>query len=165
MRKSLQRKLLYTASLLFLIQGGFETEMKSNYEIFEKDMFFDRYRYGKIYIGKYAFLKSCLDYYEEGDIFILDQRDRKGNPNMKIYASYLIDDKEVRSEILEVLCRYEDCYPSDWDRSIDSMKLEWFMHNLSYSLHHKRNRTTDVDLDNLDEAKYDNKLLCKILKL
>ncbi len=84
---------------------------------------------------------------------------------MKIYSSYRIHDKEIRNDILEVLCRYEVCYPSRWNRSIEFMRLEWTIHNISYLFHNRRDRTRDVDLDNFDEKNYDKKILNKILKL
>ena len=84
---------------------------------------------------------------------------------MKIYSSYRIDDRDLRNEILEVLCRYEECYPSPWDRTIESMRLEWLMHNYSYFFNHETNRTEDVDLNNKEEEYYDNPILRRMFKV
>ena len=84
---------------------------------------------------------------------------------MKIITSYTITDKNIRNEILEVLCRYEELHPSPWDRSIESMRLEWLAHNISYLFHNQRHRTADVDLDNNDEKYYKKSIFNKILKI
>lgn len=136
------------------------------YEIIDDadDKAFGSYSKGKIYIGSLNFLES-LENLNEDDILVQDQRFSYKNPNLKIFSSYRITDKEQRNEILEVLCEYEDCYPSPWDRSIESMRVEWAMHNFSYYLDNHRERTTDVDLNNEDEEKYDSDIARKILKL
>ena len=81
---------------------------------------------------------------------------------MKICDSYKIRSSKERREILEIMCLYEECYPTDWDRSIESMQLEWTLHNLSYDFNYQRESSTDVDLDNEDEVKYTNKILQKL---
>ena len=83
---------------------------------------------------------------------------------MKICNSYLVTCPKQRKEILEVLCHYEECYPTDWDRSLDSMRLEWTIHNLSHLLGYDLKSSRDVDLDNADEEYYQNKVLVKLLK-
>ncbi len=100
----------------------------------------------------------------EGDVLIEDFR-YGDNPDMCIYDSYKIDDKDKRNDILEVLCLYEDMYPSSWDRSIDSMRLEWYMHNLGHYLNYKKDHNDNVDLDNEDEDDFDNKVLTRLLRL
>ena len=78
---------------------------------------------------------------------------------MKIKNSYLILDSKTRKEILESLIKYENENPSNWNRTIETMELEWEAHNILYYLNYKKDHTTDVDLDNNDEDKY-----LKILK-
>ena len=73
-----------------------------------------------------------------------------------------IHDAEIRNEILEILQEYERQFPSDWDRTTESMRLEWLMHNLSYRFDYQPGRTESVDLNNNDEGKYDNKILQRI---
>ena len=134
------------------------------YEIIEdkKNPFFTaKYRYGSVYIIKDL---REIDSIDENDIIILDQRN-KSNPNMKIISSHEITDKNIRNDIIEILLEYEKMYPSKWDRTIESMRLEWFVHNLFYDINYKRDHTDNVDLDNDDENKYQNKILNKILKI
>ncbi|MBR2828773.1 MAG: hypothetical protein IKE70_06035, partial [Bacilli bacterium] len=68
-------------------------------------------------------------------------------------------------DIIDSLLQYEEMNPSMWDRSRDSMKLEWYMHNISYSLNHKRDSSIDVDFDNKDEEVYNSKILVKMMNL
>ena len=84
---------------------------------------------------------------------------------MVICNSCNIRDKDIRNEILEVLCCYEEMYPSRWDRTIESMRLEWFYHNVSYYLNYKVSHSSEVDLNNGDEERYDNKVLSRILRI
>ena len=163
-RKKLRRRMM-TIGLIsaMLAYGGIDHVYVPQYEILEHSKAFARYSKGNIYIGSRAFLNSLKDI-QPGDILVLDQR-KSNDPNMKIFASSEIRDKNIRNEILEVLCRYEECYPSDWDRTIESMRLEWLMHNLSYDFNHEQHRTYDVDLNNGDQEYYDNIILNKIFKL
>ena len=147
-----------------LAYHGIDYQYTPNYEIYdENDDAFGRYSKGKVYIGNTEYLES-LKNINEDDILVLDHRYGE-NPFMKVYNSNIITDKEVRNEILEVLCEYEKCYPSPWDRTIESMRVEWLMHNVSYFFDYESHRTRDVDLDNNDEHNYDNILYRKILKL
>ncbi len=160
-----RKKILFTSILLFLLSFYHEDyEYHADYEIISKDdsLAYAKYRNGLIYIGDRDFL-SCIDC-EEGDILIEDQRYNELNPNMKIYSSYKVLDRESRNDILEVIQKYEEDYPSIWERSIDSMRLEWFLHNFSYDIGFKRDSTTNVDLNNLDEDLYSHKVLQKILR-
>lgn len=164
MKKSKKRLFLITA---FIILIGYYSKdykyNKSKYNVIDNGDAYAEYSDGLVYIGDDKFLekvKCC-----EKDILICDQRDSDVDPDMIVYDSCLIDDKEKRNEILEILCEYEKCNPSNWNRSIESMRLEWFMHNLGYYFNVNKERTAHVDLDNDDEKKYDNKLIRKILKL
>lgn len=84
---------------------------------------------------------------------------------MFIRESYKITDKDKRNQILEVLCEYEKNNPSEWDRSIESMRLEWFIHNMGHELDYKKDHSDDVDLNNEDEEDYDDKVLRKLFRL
>ena len=55
---------------------------------------------------------------------------------------------------------YEQECPSEWQRSIESMRREWQVHNLFYSFSFKTKNTGDVDLNNEDEDIY-NRVLVK----
>lgn len=164
MKKSKKRLFLITA---FIILIGYYSKdykyNKSKYNVIDNGDAYAEYSDGLVYIGDDKFLENvkCC----EKDILICDQRDSDVDPDMIVYDSCLIDDKDKRNEILEILCEYEKCNPSNWNRSIESMRLEWFMHNLGYYFNVNKERTAHVDLDNDDEKKYDNKLIRKILKL
>ena len=167
MNKKTKRKLMAISAALILSTTymSIDHEYHPNYEIIAENPCgpFGCYSCGYIYIGSKAYLSSLTNLTED-DILVEDQR-FSSDPNMKIYSSYRIDDKDIRNEILEVLCRYEECYPSPWDRTIESMRLEWLMHNISYYFDHQTHRTEDVDLDNNEQDYYDKPILNKILKL
>lgn len=135
---------------------------KPNYKILD-DEAFASYSNGLIYIGDEDYINS-LENVCEGDILIIDERNLE-DPNMVICNSCNIRDKDIRNEILEVLCCYEEMYPSRWDRTIESMRLEWFYHNMSYYLNYKVSHSSEVDLNNGDEERYDNKVLSRILRI
>jgi len=166
--KKLKRKLLAISASLVLLTTYYNIDYvyHPSIEIMDENACgpFGCYSYGNVYIGSRSYLRSLTNL-TENDILVEDQRFDSDDPNMKIYSSYLIDDKDIRNEILEILCRYEECYPSPWDRSIESMRLEWLMHNVSYFFNHEQNRTGDVDLNNNEGEYYDNPVLRKILKI
>lgn len=168
MRK-LKRRLATLSAFIVLASGYFATEPHyedCQFEILEDDEdAFARCSAGTVYIGDKAFLSSIPE--GEGIILIEDQRVPKTghDPNMKIYDSCSIDSRVERNEILEILMEYERRYPTGWDRSIESMRLEWLMHNLSYQFSYQRDRTADVDLNNDDEEKYDSKVLQKLFRV
>ena len=162
-RKLLRKKIVLLSLISLLCSFNcYEHVYNPSYEILIDDKAFAKYSKGKIYIGDEEFLKDIE--VNEGDILVEDQR-FGDNPNMQIYCSSDICDKDIRNEILEVLCRYEECYPSPWDRTIESMRVEWFMHNFSFQLNHRQDRTRDVDLDNEDEVEFDNELIRRLFKL
>ena len=163
MKKSTKKKVLYTSIVLMLILTyPFKHKYKSNYTILDDEDAFASYNDGLIYIGDEEFLRSIDT--NDGDILILDERD-KNDPNMCIYNSCDIKDKDTRNDILEVLCCYEEMYPSNWDRSIESMRFEWLCHNVAYNFEYKVEDSREVDLNNGDEEKYKNKVLNRILRI
>lgn len=135
------------------------------YEVYEdRYPLIGRYRKGYIYVGTKEEIAKMGYLQGENDVYILDERDKIMDPNLKIYDSYEIYHKEERNDILEVLCNYEKSHPSEWKRSIESMRVEWSLHNLAHFFHYKLNRTTDVDFNNEDEELYDQNLLRKLVK-
>lgn len=117
------------------------------------------YSKGKIYIGDDAYLSS-LENVEENDILVLDER-KEYDPNMKIYDSYKINNIDDLEEILNVLLNYEKNNPSDWNRTLKSMRNEWLYHNVLYFINYQRDRTKDVDLNNVDEKTYVKAIISK----
>ncbi len=159
----LRRTLIVGALLALLSYHFIDFQDNPTYEIIEEcDEAFARYSKGKIYIGNKEYLNSlkCIN---ENDILVEDLRDSK-DPDFKIHNSYLVTDRNIRNEILTILLEYEQRYPSNWDRTIESMRLEWLAHNLSYIFNYELHRTADVDLNNEDEKLYDNTMLQKMLK-
>lgn len=160
-----KRKALMISLILISLSFQKDNELnKPNIEIMENSNYFGKYSKGKIYIGDINFLKA-LNNKENGDVLVLDARDSKDDPCLKILDSSSIIDEKDRDDIIKVLCRYEELFPSDWKRSFDSMKIEWYVHNLLYYLNIERDRTKDVDLNNADEEMYNNKVLKKVLKV
>ena len=160
-----RKKILATIAALSMIgYFSYDYHYTPNYEIIMEDSkAFARYSKGLVYIGHKKFLSNLKNVKEE-DILVLDERNNN-DPNMCVFSSYLIDDKNVRNEILEILLEYEQEYPSNWDRTIDSMRIEWFMHNLLYFFNYETKRTTDVDLNNNNEEIYDLPIIKKIIKI
>ena len=142
---------------------SYEHVYTPTYEVLTHDKAYASYSKGKVYIGNAKFLEK-LTGVSDDDILVLDERD-DDDPNFKIYNSCRITNKDERNEILEILCQYEKDYPSNWNRTIESLRLEWFAHNFFYFFDYQTHRTTDVDLNNGDEKIYDNSLLRRILKL
>lgn len=123
------------------------------------------YSEGYVYIGDKSFLSKISDDISINDVLVEDLRFSSNNPDMKVRNSCQIHDVRVQEEIISILCEYERCYPSPWDRSKDSMQLEWFVHNLSYDFNYSRDRSRDVDFDNDDQFIYENPALVKMYKL
>ena len=152
---------------VFIVLGSYyksNYKYEASYEILDDSSdAYAKYCDGNIYIGDSLFLSriEC----DRGDILILDNRYNLFNPDVKILASCEIKDKNIRNDIIEVLQIYESENPSPWNRTTESMRLEWLMHNLFYDFQFKTDSTFDVDLDNNDEVKYQNKILNKIFKI
>lgn len=165
MNNNKRKKLICTTALLAtLLVYPYKKEYNPKYKILnDPNGPFASYSLGYIYIGSRSYLLD-LPNVGPNDVLIEDQRYFE-DPNMSIYQSYNIVDKDIRNEILEVICIYEQIYPSKWDRTIDSMRLEWFCHNLSYNLNYKTEKSCDVDLNNDDESKYSSKVLQRIFRL
>lgn len=158
-----KRKKLLLSLLILSIYLGYRHKYQKEYELLpDTNEAFAKYDEGCIYIGDEEFL-SGIDT-NEGDILVEDQRNEK-NPNMVIYNSCNIHDKDDKNMVLEVLEEYEKENPSDWNRTIESMRLEWLMHNIGYNFNYKKDHTTDIDLDNEDEVKYNKKLINQLLKI
>ena len=163
MKKSNKKKVLFTSILITLILAyPYKHKYRSNYCILD-DEAFASYSGGLIYIGDEEYINN-LDNINNGDILVIDER-YKNDPNMVICNSCDIKDKDIRNDILEVLCCYEEMYPSNWDRSIESMRFEWYCHNMAYYFNYKTDDSKEVDLNNADEEKYDNKILRRIFRI
>lgn len=153
-----------TSSFILYSTCAHFTKYKPNYEILitddESDAF-GKYGGGLIYIGDYAYLRELKNTISDGDILVLDRRNRQ-DPDMQVQDSYLITNQDDIKDIINCLIEYESIYPTNWNRSLDSMTVEWEVHNLFYKLNYQRNRTDDVDLNNADEKLYNNIILKKL---
>ena len=153
---STKKKLLLMESLLLLTACSAKNESKE-YEV-TNPLAYAAYQDGHIYIGDQDFLD--IIYPQKGDVLILDAR-HEDDPDYKIMDSYLIRDRNKQRVILEALCDFEKDHPSDWERSIESMESEWFLHNLCYFLNIRVDSSRNLDLNNMDEEKYGKKYIKK----
>ena len=159
-----KRKFFAGLGIVLVLTFFYKHKYKSNYTILdESDEAFASYSDGLIYIGDKYYINS-LDNVNDGDILVIDERNNI-DPNMVICSSCDIRNKDTRNDILEVLCEYEEMYPSNWDRSIESMRFEWFCHNVAYYFNYKVDDSSEVDLNNKDEEKYNSKILRRIFRI
>ena len=98
------------------------------------------------------------------DVIILDQRN-DDNPTLKVLSSYKIKDNKDRRDIISIMQDYNKEFPSKWDRTIESLSLEWYVHNTLYDINYKHDHTTDVDFDNSDEDYYNKPFINKLIKI
>ncbi len=57
-------------------------------------------------------------------------------------------------EIVESLLLQEEEYPSQWERTKNSMIREWLAHNAMHLFGYEIDRTKSVDFNNDDEKTY-----------
>ena len=158
------KKKILSGILALWLMGNISYDHKiiPSYEIVTKDDYFANYSNGRVFIGnKYRI--DRINNAEENDVLIIDGR-KNEDPYIKILSSYKINDPNVRNEILEIVQEYEKMYPSNWDRSINSMKVEWFIHNILYNLNYKTERTQDVDFNNSEQEIYSKRLIKNLIK-
>lgn len=64
---------------------------------------------------------------------------------IKVYDSYTVPKDQIETELLDIKNRYTaHCV---WNRTMESLKLEWAAHNLLYSWNIRPDKTKDVDLE------------------
>ena len=85
---------------------------------------------------------------------VVDYRSNSDS-NIKILDSYKIESPKIQRIILTALVNYNVQNPStpSWNRTIDSMVLEWDIHNVAYNFGISPTSTAHVDLNNGDEGK------------
>lgn len=168
MKKTLRNKIIILAILVGLgITYIPDHKYKETiiHEIDYDDEYLRAFKYslGTVYIGNYASIYALSEKIGEQDILVIDYRGTT-DANMQVLESYEVKDIDIINEILEILCYYEKTDPSAWDRTIESMRNEWELHNYSYMFKHNIGRTRDVDLNNEDEEKYASVILTKLLR-
>lgn len=147
----------------------YEHPYQNNYSINvdENSEAFGKYSKGNIYIGTRDYLSRLVGRINPGDVLIeqgYKVDDGYNDPNYKIYSSYLITDKDDRNDILNVLSIYNKSIPWNFNRTIESMRIEWTIHNLLYELGIEQHRTDEVDLNAGDEELYSNPLFKSLIK-
>ncbi len=116
-----------------------------------------KYSRGTIYIASSDELDKMTDL-EEGDVLVEDGRN-DSDPDLRVRGSRYIHNFDVREEIIEGLLAYEEVFPTDWERTKESMDNEWDVHNFLSTFNYQTNRTNDVDFNNKDEEKFKIKIL------
>ncbi len=86
---------------------------------------------------------------QENTVNVLDLRDY-GNPGMKVIDSYKIRDIDAMKEIIEIMLDYnnKNYITPSWNRSEDSMVIEWILHNMFYDLGILVDHSGDTDFNN-----------------
>ena len=87
---------------------------------------------------------------DENDYFAVDRRFAK-DPEFVVISSYRADRNPIIRELCQLLLDHEAAYPTDWDRTLESMVEEWEIHNMAYSMNYKTDHSADVNLNNADE--------------
>ncbi len=115
---------------------------------------------GNVYIVTTDQLKT-VDEWEKNAVVIVDKR-TSSNPTMQVQNSYKITKTKHQKEILNLMIEYNDSNPVDptWDRTIDSMLIEWDAHNDGYKgrffigllKENAAERLRHVDFDNASES-------------
>ncbi|MBR1817568.1 MAG: hypothetical protein IJ772_01840 [Bacilli bacterium] len=158
-RKSIFIALLSVGIFSFPNSNIMVDEVRDSYGSLFKTLYKDGY----VYIGNEEEYRRVKPLMSENDYFVLDERNYY-DANMKVIDSYKIHDEVDQEALLEILLYYEQLYPSSWNRSLESMKLEWRVHNVLYQLHYEEHRTRDVDFNNADETKYSKTVLKRMLQ-
>ena len=162
MLKFIKRLFMSVFAIIMLLVIRYDERIFPYYKIIDKDGIFGVYRDGNVYIGNINFLKKLKNTTEK-DILIVDNRNMD-DPTIKVLNSYKIVDNNTQNEILHIILEYEKKYPSNWNRTMRSLKKEWIAHNLLYYFDYQINRTVDVDFNNNDENAYSKDALKDTVK-
>ncbi len=87
------------------------------------------------------------------DFVVLDYT-HLADPCLQVRDSYRADNYYVRACIIDILTEYDSENNTKWERTKESMEIEWYVHNLSYAAQYKTERAKHVDLNNEDENVY-----------
>lgn len=99
---------------------------------------------------------------DENDVYIVDSRS-KFNSSFKICDSYRITNEEDMLNIIAIILKYEEMYPSKWTRTMDGLIIEWYVHNVCYEMNILVERSKDVDLDHKDALFFESDIIKFIL--
>lgn len=163
-KKNLLRRRAIAMALMYMslnyccqINASIERDRNYSYELSsaESESFASYGKYN-LYFGSEKDLNCYMD--NPCNICIVDGRFGK-NPNFRICDSFRITNDEDMFNILAVLLEYEKENPSDWNRTIEGLQIEWVAHNMSYEYGLLRDRSGSVDLDSRDAILYEDKLI------
>lgn len=84
---------------------------------------------------------------------VLDYR-HASDADIQVRNSYKATTEKERQCVIDMLLAYEESYPSKWERSVASMKNEWYWHNSAYEAGYSAERAKHVDFNNKDEKNY-----------
>ena len=167
------RKKAFTLSSIYLLFCMFLNSFKTSSE--ERDFSYEKNpSYSSELNNEYAYYKGKNIYIigeeefevmdkSDDNIYLLDYR-YVFNSNVQIYNSKMFCDKEDMYNILAVLLEYNQEYPNDrWNRTIDGMYLEWYMHNVFYNWSILKERSSNVDLDTRDALFFEDSIVKKLL--
>ena len=157
MNKEKKALLLLWTYLIILFTPKTKSNDSKNNITYNDDYIYEEnpyatYKTKDIYIVGKDLAKELKD---NDNIYIIDDRCDE-DPDMSICNSYQFKNINDIDNILNLLIEYEDKYPSDWNRTIKSMKNEWLIHNICYFLNIEKSRTEQVDFNNADEEIYLN---------
>ena len=104
----------------------------------------------RVYITNDTEATSTSDF-----IYVVDFRTSK-DPYFEVRNSYLVTQKEIQLEVVEILQNYNNQNPVDpaWSRTNESMVTEWDVHNIAYGRDFLPERAEHVSLNNKDEELY-----------
>ena len=162
MKKNKKRIMSFILALWLMNNVTYDHKVSLNYQIVTNEEYYALYSRGKVYIGDNDYINGLTNI-NDNDILIIDNRDAI-DPDIRILSSYKILDSNIRNEILNILSIYEKEHPSSWKRTISSMRVEWFVHNILYYLNYETNRTKDVDFNNEDEKVYKKRIIKNIIR-
>ena len=137
-----------------------------HYRVADGKPYYATYSNGRVFIGDPTYLESIKSEITPQDIIVVDNRKDPTDPNMEVKTEEPIYDKEIREEIIELIQIYSYYRPSDWKRTISSMRLEWFSYNITFFLKHNLDFDANIEFKNSNEQKYyDVRILNRLFKL
>ena len=159
LNKSKKTFILITTYIIFLFVPKLKSNKQVNYNeeyVYSSTIPYASYSNGNVYIASEELINKMNK--DDNDIYIIDTRHSK-NSDMAICDSYKITSNKEMEEIIDIMLNYEETYPSNWNRTMESMKNEWDIHNICYFLGINKVSSEKVDFDNNDQEKYKSKIL------
>lgn len=170
-RKQLRRKAFMLSSIYMffcMFINSFKTGSNERDFCYEKNSYYSSELNNEYacYNGRNIYIVDDEEFDKidknDNDIYLLDYRNVL-NSNVQIYNSNLIHDENDMYNILGVLLEYAKEYPNErWNRSIEGMYIEWYIHNIFYDCSILIERSCSVDLDTRDALIFEDNLVKKL---